>query len=88
MVHRGLPGEVRREWHDPRCFQLGEAGRNGETGRRGRRRSQGCRVALTDHAGPCVAPEPMRRKSGSYVVRGGVRPGSAGALAGRGCGVV
>ena len=49
---------MRREWHDLRCFQLGDAGRNGEMGRRGRRRSQGCRFALTDLVGSYSAPKP------------------------------
>jgi len=55
--HRGLPGEVRRGWQDSRCFQLGEGGRNGAMGRRGRRRSQGCRRDLPHRDGHGLQPE-------------------------------
>jgi len=57
-----------RGWQDLRCFQIGEAGRDGEMGRRGRRRSQGCLFALTDRVGSCVAPKPDGAKVGT--VRG------------------
>ena len=44
----GCGGEVMHVWQDLRCFQLGEAGRNGEMGRRPRRQGMWGRVEKVD----------------------------------------